>query len=131
MFQRSGEKKGASQLAANQLVAYFCAEYAISDNLAIYSGGLGVLAGDIVQEAAERKLSFVAIGLFYKKGFFHQYVDQDGQKEYVQEIDPRKVPLELMKNDKGETLLIEVPLNEHTLFVQVWRYMVRDASLYL
>lgn len=125
------QKRGASALPADQLVAYFCAEYGITDNLPIYSGGLGVLAGDIVQEAAERHLPFVAVGLFYRKGYFHQYVDEGGQKEYLQDTNPAEVPLELLKDEKGETLLVEVLVNERTVYVQVWKYMVQGTTLYL
>jgi starch phosphorylase len=125
------QKRGASVLPAGQLVAYFCAEYGVGDNLPIYSGGLGVLAGDIFQEAAERNLPFVAVGLFYRKGYFHQYIDERGQNEYVQDINPAEVPLELLKDAKGETLLIEVPINERTVFAQVWKYVIGETPLYL
>lgn len=123
--------KSSPHLAPDQLIAYFCAEYGITDILPIYSGGLGILAGDIVQEAARQQLPFVAIGLFYKKGYFHQSTTAEGQKESPQPIDPLKVPLELMRDEKGETLLVEVPIQERTVFAQIWRYMVDKNPLYL
>lgn len=125
------QKRGASVLPTGQLVAYFCAEYGFGDNLPIYSGGLGVLAGDIVQEGAERKMPLVAVGLFYRKGYFHQFVDEGGQKEYVQDINPAEVPLELLKDETGETLLVEVPINERIAYAQVWKYMIGENALYL
>ncbi len=131
MIFNHNQKRGASALPANQLVAYFCAEYAISDTLPIYSGGLGVLAGDIVQEAAERSLNFVAIGLFYKLGYFHQRVDASGQHESVTQINPVDAPLELVLDEKGETLLIEVPYHERKIVAQVWKYKVGPVNLYL
>jgi len=73
-------------IPADRPVAYFCAEYGITDRLPVYSGGLGILAGDIVQEAANLGLPFVAVGLFYKQGYFHQRSDENGQREYLQEI---------------------------------------------
>jgi starch phosphorylase len=119
-------------LDPNAPVAYFCAEYGISDAIPIYSGGLGVLAGDIVQENAERNHPFVSIGLLYKKGYFHQYVDCAGQNESPQLIDPLHVPLELMKGADGETLLLEIPVHERTVYAQAWRYkLANDHSLYL
>lgn len=131
MFNQNSQKRGAADLLPTEVVAYFCAEYGISDLLPIYSGGLGVLAGDIVQEASLKKMPFVAVGLFYKKGYFHQLIDADGQKEAPQPINPNEVPLELLKNEKGETLLIEVPVHERTVYAQVWRYPVGENSLYL
>lgn len=122
--------RGAA-LPNTELIAYFCAEYGISDKLPIYSGGLGVLAGDIVQEADRQNLPFVAIGLFYQKGYFHQEVDEDGQKESPQLTDPVKVPLELAVDEKGETILIEIPVHERTVYAQIWKFDVGETPLFL
>ncbi len=125
------QTRGAAELLTGRTVAYFCAEYGITDLLPIYSGGLGVLAGDIVQEAARQKLPFVAVGLFYKKGFFHQYTDEDGQHETTQEINPTHVPLELLTDSAGETLLVKVPMHERIVYAQIWRFPVGENGLYL
>lgn len=114
-----------------EYVAYFCAEYGIADKLPIYSGGLGVLAGDIVQEANHQKLPFVALGLFYQKGYFHQTVDTEGQHERLEETDPKKVPLELAVDENGETVLVEIPIEERTVYAQIWRYQVGSVPLLL
>ena len=111
-------------------VAYFCAEYALSDRLPIYSGGLGVLAGDIVQEAAQQGLPFTAVGLFYRRGYFHQYSLEDGQHERTSETDPFKAGLSLVQRE-GDTLLVEVPYLSGTLFIQAWHLAVGGNSLYL
>ncbi len=115
------------------MVAYFCAEYGINDITPIYSGGLGVLAGDIVQEAAERGMPFAAVGLFYHKGYFHQHIDPEkGQSEYTTLIDPVASELELIRDKEGETVLIEVPIGERTVFVQIWRWKLgKSTNLYL
>ncbi len=118
-------------MGAHDYVAYFCAEYGITDKLPIYSGGLGVLAGDIVQEAAAQKLPFVAVGLFYKKGYFHQFVDTSGQHESTTLITPAKVPLHLAVDEKGETVLIEVPVQERIVYAQIWRFNIDGTSLFL
>jgi starch phosphorylase len=131
MFAPKIQKRGASELLAEKTIAYFCAEYAITDALPIYSGGLGVLAGDLVQEAAREKLPFVSVGLFYKKGYFHQWSDESGQHEVIQEIDPLHVPLDLMRDAHGETLLVEVPVQERIVYAQVWRFPLEANSLYL
>lgn len=127
----SNQDRGASDLLAGRTIAYFCAEYGITDILPIYSGGLGVLAGDIVQEAAREKLPFVAVGLFYKYGFFHQHIDCSGQNETTSQIVPAEAHLELVKDNTGETLLIEVPVHERIVYAQVWRFPLEDNSLYL
>lgn len=130
LFQ--AKKRGASSAcSAERPAVYFCAEYGITDKLPIYSGGLGVLAGDIFQEAAERHHNFVAIGLFYQKGYFHQFIDDQGQHESPQNIDPTHAPLALAVDDQGETVLLEVPVNERIVYVQVWRYQYHDNYLYL
>jgi starch phosphorylase len=121
-----------TSIPADHPVAYFCAEYGITDLLPVYSGGLGVLAGDITQEAAERDLPFLAIGLYYKKGYFHQFVDSEGQNESPQRSNPADVPLELVKDGKGETLLVEVPVQERIVYAQVWQYTLANShTLYL
>lgn len=124
-------KKKVTELSIENPVAYFCAEYGINDTLPIYSGGLGVLAGDIVQEAAQKKMPFVAIGLFYKMGYFHQHIDIDGQEESVTQTNPAQVPMELIKDAKGETLLVEVPIQDRIVYAQIWRFPVGENSLYL
>jgi starch phosphorylase len=131
MLTSTTPKRGASGLGPNDYVAYFCAEYGITDKLPIYSGGLGVLAGDIVQEAAAQKLPFVAVGLFYKKGYFHQFVDSSGQHESTSVITPAKVPLHLAVDEKGETVLIEVPIQERIVYAQIWRFAIGETSLFL
>lgn len=127
------KKKSFEDLPKDRPIAYFCAEYGITDNLPIYSGGLGVLAGDIVQEASERNLPFIPIGLFYQRGYFHQMADTAGQKEYYKETIPSQVPLELIKDTKTkDTLLIEVPIADRVVFVQVWKFALpNDHALYL
>ena len=70
-------------------VAFFCAEYAIHGSLPVYSGGLGVLAGDILKEASDRRLPLVAVGLMYRHGYFRQRIDGSGwQHEYWVDTDP-------------------------------------------
>lgn len=125
------QRRGAAGPEIDRTVAYFCAEYGISDVLPIYSGGLGVLAGDIVQEAAREQLPFVSVGLFYRKGYFHQYLTKDGQQERLQDTVPGEVPLELMKAADGETLLVQVPVQERIVYAQVWKFKVGGNPLYL
>ena len=84
------------------LVAYFCAEYGFHESFPIYSGGLGVLAGDHCKACSDERMNFVAIGLLYGQGYFTQSVDNDGVQhaEYV-EHDPRDLPVEAVRKGDG------------------------------
>jgi glycogen phosphorylase len=112
--------------------AFFCAEYAIHKSLPVYSGGLGVLAGDILKEASDMGLPLVAIGLMYRHGYFRQRIDASGwQHEYWVETDPERVPAALITGDDGKPLCIEVPIGERTVVAQVWRVNVGRVPLLL
>jgi phosphorylase/glycogen(starch) synthase len=113
-------------------VAYFCAEYGIHESLRIYSGGLGVLAGDHLKSASDLNLPLVAVGLFYRMGYTSQRLGPGGEQLAVDvENDPRHLPLELVKDAAGGALVIELPLPGRKLLVQVWRVRVGRVPLYL
>ena len=112
-------------------VAYFCAEFAITECLRIFSGGLGVLAGDHLKSASDLGIPLVAVGLFYKEGYFTQRVDAAGKQIDAYEfIDPRHMPLTLVKR-RGERVLVRIPFLDHKLYAQVWRADVGRVPLYL
>jgi glycogen phosphorylase len=113
-------------------VAFFCAEYAIHVSLPVYSGGLGALAGDLVKEASDRALPFVAVGLMYHQGYFRQRIDAAGwQHEYWIDTDPDRVPAALVSGEDGNPLTIEVPIGDHDISANVWRVNVGRVPLYL
>ena len=113
-------------------VAFFCAEYAIHGSLPVYSGGLGVLAGDILKESSDRRLPLVAIGLMYRHGYFRQRIDGSGwQHEYWVDTDPDRVPAALVTGDDGEPLTVTVPVGEREIVVQIWRVDVGRVPLLL
>lgn len=113
-------------------LAYFSAEFALDDRLPIYSGGLGVLAGDIVRQADELELPFVAVGLLYKEGYFTQKITLSGeQKEYYPVLDTRDAPVQLVVNTEGERILVTIPIQEREISAQIWEYTEGDASVYL
>src|SRR5262249_56601690 len=87
------------------LVAYFCAEYGFHESVPIYSGGLGVLAGDYCKAASDERANFVGVGLLYEQGYFTQTVDPEGvqQAEY-RERDPRDLPVEPVRDGAAERL---------------------------
>ena len=112
--------------------AFFCAEYAVHGSLPVYSGGLGVLAGDILKEASDRALPLVAVGLMYRHGYFRQRIDASGwQHEYWVETDPDRVPGALVTGDDGEPVTVTVPLGDRELVAQIWRVDVGRVPLLL
>jgi glycogen phosphorylase len=112
--------------------AFFCAEYAVHGSLPVYSGGLGVLAGDILKEASDRGLPLVAVGLMYRHGYFRQRIDASGwQHEYWVDTDPDRVPGALVTGDDGQPVTVTVPLGGRELVAQVWRVDVGRVPLLL
>lgn len=113
-------------------VAYFSAEYGLTDCLPIYSGGLGVLAGDHLKSASDLCIPIVGIGLFYQKGYFKQYLNIDGwQQETYPDNEFHLLPATLEKNEKGLPLTIEVPLKDYQVKVHVWRINVGRVPLFM
>jgi starch phosphorylase len=113
-------------------VAYFCAEYAIHASLPVYSGGLGALAGDLVKEASDRALPFVAVGLMYRQGYFRQRIDMSGwQREWWLETDPDRLPAVLIRGEDGEPITVTVPTHDEEIVAQIWRVDVGRVPLLL
>jgi glycogen phosphorylase len=113
-------------------VAYFSAEFGIHESLPIYSGGLGVLAGDHLKSASDLGLPLVAVGLFYRESYFRQRIDREGWQhaEYVRspaEMLPAKPAL----TPQGTPIVIEVPLSREVLRAQVWEIAVGRNRLLL
>jgi glycogen phosphorylase len=119
-------------VTADRPAAFFCAEYAIHKSLPVYSGGLGVLAGDILKEASDMGLPLVAVGLMYRHGYFRQRIDASGwQHEYWVETDPDRVPAALITGDDGEPVTVSVPIGDREVIAQVWRVDVGRVPLLL
>jgi starch phosphorylase len=117
---------------SNQPVAFLCAEFAVHPSLPIYSGGLGVLAGDILKQASDLGVPMVGVGLLYRTGYFHQRLDVTGlQHEYWTELDTDLVPVVLVTADDGEPLRVTVPIHGEDVVVQIWRVDVGRVPLYL
>jgi glycogen phosphorylase len=113
-------------------VAYFSAEFGIHESLPIYSGGLGVLAGDHLKSASEIGLPLVGVGLLYRNGYFQQYLSADGwQQEAYPELDFYNLPIEQMKYADGSPVQVRVDLPENSVFCKVWRTNVGRVPLYL
>lgn len=113
-------------------VAYFCAEFGVHTSLPLYSGGLGILAGDHLKSASDLGLPLVGIGLLYRYGYFRQRLRNDGwQEEHYGETYPNDLPIHLLKNADGSPLRIEVLIRERNVLAQVWRADVGRVPLYL
>jgi glycogen phosphorylase len=116
----------------NLLVAYFSAEFGVHESLPIYSGGLGILAGDHLKSASEICLPLVGVGLLYRQGYFQQYLSADGwQQEAYPELDFYNLAVEQMKHDDGNPIHIRVDMPDNAVFCKVWRAQIGRIPLYL
>jgi glycogen phosphorylase len=113
-------------------IAFCCAEFGVHGSLPIYSGGLGVLAGDILKEASDMGLPMVGVGLLYRTGYFHQRIDVTGfQHEYWIDTDPGSLPCVRVTSPDGSPLTVDVPIDDDDVTAQVWRVDVGRVPLYL
>ncbi len=131
-FQRN-HPKIAENTTTPFRVAYFCAEFGMTECFQIYSGGLGILAGDHLKSASELGLPLVGVGLLYRNGYFHQYVSSDGwQQETYPELDPATQPVRRMFDEKtGEQLRVQVELAGRAVSAGIWKVEVGRVPLYL
>ena len=121
-----------ASITSEHPVAYFCAEFGVHNSLPLYSGGLGILAGDHLKSASDLRLPLVAIGLLYRQGYFRQRLNREGwQQEVYRETDPEILPLHLVQGEDGSPLLIEVLIRHRAVQAQVWRADVGRVALYL
>ncbi|MFN3428273.1 MAG: alpha-glucan family phosphorylase [Candidatus Thermochlorobacter sp.] len=113
-------------------VAYFSAEFGLHESLPIYSGGLGVLAGDHIKAASDLGLNFVGISLFYREGYFQQRLSPDGwQQENYPLYRPEYLPMERVCDEHGKPVTVSVELGHSLIYVQGWAVKVGRATLYL
>src|SRR3954463_324992 len=102
-------------------IAYFCAEYGFHESMGIYSGGLGVLAGDHMKSASDMALPAIGVGLLYRKGYFRQTIDADGHQEHdYPDYDLSRLPLGRVQDQTGLPLTVTVQLPGRDLFAAVW-----------
>ena len=118
--------------SAGPVIAYFSLEYGIAEALPIYSGGLGILAGDHLKSASDLSLPLVAVGIAYQQGYFRQYLAPDGwQQERYPVYDFEEMPMTPVMGADGKRLLIQADLKGDRVFFQVWKVAVGRISLYL
>jgi len=113
-------------------VAYFSMEYGLTDVLKIYSGGLGVLAGDYLKEASDCNVNMVAVGFLYRNGYFTQALSMDGQQIAVYEPqDFNKIPLAQVKDANNNPFILTLDFPGYQVFCNVWKVSVGRVPLYL
>lgn len=114
------------------VIAYFSAEFGLHECLPIYSGGLGILAGDHLKSASDLGIPLVGVGLMYQKGYFRQYLNIDGwQQEAYVENDVFNMPMELVRKDSGRPLTVSVEYPGRNVQAQIWCVCVGRIKLYL
>jgi len=129
--QNTWASQAAPQLSKEHPVAYFCAEFGIHESLPIYSGGLGVLAGDHLKSASDLGIPLVGIGLLYRQGYFRQRLNRHGwQEDYYVDSPFENMPLELVQS-QGRPLTVEVEIRQRVIRAQVWQVRVGRVNLYL
>lgn len=122
---RFGDGKGAK-------IAYFSMEFGLHESLPIYSGGLGVLAGDHLKSASDLGVPLVGIGLFYRQGYFQQRLSADGwQIEEYPALDVAAAPVSPVLGERDEPVSVEVQVGRRTVKLQAWKVYVGRVTLYL
>ncbi|MDH4274848.1 MAG: alpha-glucan family phosphorylase [Gammaproteobacteria bacterium] len=117
---------------SEDLVAYFCAEFGFHESVQLYSGGLGILAGDHCKAASDLNLPFVAVGLLYRQGYFKQTIDNCGSQ--IASYLPthfEDLPIDPVNDAQGGNLEVSVQLPGREVFLRVWRIKAGHISLYL
>lgn len=120
------------ELDSQDQIAYFCFEFGFHESLPIYSGGLGILAGDHCKAASDLHLPFVAIGLLYRQGYFSQTIDSLGNQQVAYTIsDFDDLPVTPVLREDGSSLQITVPLSQRDITIKVWQAKIGHVTLFL
>lgn len=113
-------------------IAYFCMEYCVSPDLPVYSGGLGVLAGDQLKAANDLGLPLVGVGIFYHHGYFRQKIGEDGwQIEEYPIVNPEAANLQILTDQEGQSVSVEVPIEDRTVKTQAYLKQIGTIPLIL
>jgi starch phosphorylase len=133
-YHKQGMPDGISKhIDANEdLIAYFCAEFGFHESLPIYSGGLGILAGDHCKAASDLCLPFVGVGILYRQGYFNQTIDEHGsQISHYSPSDFYDLPVTQAVDHEGNPLEIEIDFPGRKVYLHVWRVKAGHINLYL
>jgi glycogen phosphorylase len=124
--------KKAAATADGKLIAYFSAEYGLTECLPVYSGGLGILSGDHLKSSSDQDYPLIGLGLLYQQGYFRQNLNPDGwQQERYPTNDFYTLPVTPVKTDEGQDLRVQVKLPTGPVHIQVWKIEVGRITLFL
>ncbi len=134
LYLEEGLREGIEQHLDpdKDLVAYFCAEFGLHESLPIYSGGLGILAGDHCKAASDLGIPFVAVGMMYRQGYFNQTIDAHGNQ--IAHYTPRHfgdLPIKPALDKSGQELHVDVEMQGRTVKLKVWMAKAGHISIYL
>jgi glycogen phosphorylase/synthase len=116
----------------NPKIAYFSMEFGFHDSLKLYSGGLGILAGDYLKEASDAKVNLVAVGLLYRYGYFNQMLTIQGEQQAIYDFQHfSKIPMKAVKNENDEQLMVQIMLPGRIMYGRIWKLMVGRVEMYL
>lgn len=124
---------GEQGLPAEQpLIAYFSAEFGLTESIPIFAGGLGILAGDHIKSSSDLDLPLVGVGLLYQMGYFQQRIDAQGWQQAIpRENDFETLPIHLERQDDGAPRQVSVEIAGRTVYAQIWRAQVGRTAVYL
>lgn len=123
---------GTEGLRSHDQVAYFCFEFGFHESFPIYSGGLGILAGDHCKAASDLRLPFVGVGLLYRQGYFFQTIDNQGNQQVTYtDSDFEDLPVVPVLHADGSEVRVEVELPQRKAVIKVWQAQVGHVTLYL
>jgi starch phosphorylase len=125
-------RNGSEWLRSSDLVAYFCAEFGFHESFPIYSGGLGILAGDHCKSASDMRLPFIGVGLLYRQGYFSQAIDAEGnQHAAYTDSEFEGLPVTPVLNADGAEVRVQVQLPGRKVLCKVWHARCGHVGLYL
>ncbi len=117
---------------ADRKIAYFSAEFGMHECVPLYSGGLGVLAGDHLKTASDLGVPVVGVSLLYRYGYFHQHLSKEGlQFEEYPPVDLQNTPISMVMDSEGQPLKVWFPMSDHSICAQLWKTQVGRVELYL
>ena len=129
-YHGSGQVRAA--MDGGDLIAYFCAEFGFHESFPIYSGGLGILAGDHCKAASDMGLPFVGVGFLYRRGYFSQSIDTDGnQIVSYSEMDAFDLPVRPALDENGGEVVVSIDFPEREVLARIWKAKVGNVSLFL
>ena len=126
------EQTDAYTQLTHRPIAYFCAEFALSQDLPTYAGGLGVLAADVVKEAADKHVPFVAVGLYYHEGYLHHEMYSDGTMlKHPRRRSPEDSGFVPVVDEQQQRIVVSVPMQGRKITIVAWEKRVGDVRMFM